>query len=357
MVNIDIIQTENSRLGQVNFDNLGFGKIFSDHMFIAEYKDGRWQNFKIGPVHNFSVHPANMTFHYGQGIFEGLKASKNEDGTPILFRPEQNASRLNHSARRLCMLEFPEDIFLEGLKKLVSLDRDWIPTFEGSSLYIRPFMIATDEFLGVSPSATYKMVIITCPSGPYYAKPVRLFADDYYVRASIGGTGEAKCAGNYAGALYPTKLAKDKGFDQILWLDAIYHKYIQEVGTMNIFFVTKDRKILTPITDGAILKGVTRDSIMTILADRGYIVEERLISIDEIIHEYEKGNLLEVFGAGTAAVVTNVAAITYKDKTMEFEESAWELSLSMKKYINDLRGGKVEDKYNFTIKVDQLVHA
>ena len=324
---------------------------------MADYYDGAWHDYRIEPLRNFNIHPANMTFHYGQAIFEGLKASKDDEGNPRLFRPEKNAARFNKSAVRMCMPEFPEEVMLEALKTLVYIDKDWIPTSEGSALYIRPFMIAMDESLGVAASNKYRMIIMTGPAGPYYAKPVRLYADNYYVRAAIGGTGEAKCAGNYAGSLYPMRLAKEKGYDQILWLDAIYHKYVQEVGTMNIIFVFKDKKVVTPITDGAILKGVTRDSIMTILRDRGYEVEERLLSIDEVMDEYEKGNLIEIFGAGTAAVVTNVLDLTYQDKTIHFSEENWELSRSVKAYINDLRAGKIADKFNFITTVDPLVHA
>jgi branched-chain amino acid aminotransferase len=354
MSKIHITTTEHSRIAEIDLENLGFGRTFSDHMFVADYKDGEWHDFRIEPVHNFSVHPANMTFHYGQAIFEGLKGSKNAAGEPLLFRPEENVKRLNHSARRMCMPEFPEDIMLEALKLLIYLDRDWIPTFEGSAMYFRPFMIATDEYLGVMPSKTYKMVIIASPSGAYYAKPVNLFADDFYVRAAIGGTGEAKCAGNYAGSLYPSQLAKSKGFDQILWLDSVYHKYVQEVGTMNIFFLFEGNVLATPVTDGAILKGITRDSIIHIMREKGYDVQERLLSIDEIISEYEKGNLIEAFGAGTAAVVTHVQSITYRDKVMNFDESHWTLSKSIKQLINDLRSGKTADPYNFVLKVEEM---
>lgn len=354
MTKIRITPTEHSKISEINLENLGFGRVFSDHMFVADYKDGEWQDYRIEPVHNFSVHPANMTFHYGQAIFEGLKGSKNGAGVPILFRPEENIKRMNRSAHRMCMPEFPEDIMLEALKMLIYLDKDWIPTFEGSAMYFRPFMIATDEYLGVMPSNTYKMVIIASPSGAYYAKPVNLFADDFYVRAAIGGTGEAKCAGNYAGSLYPSKLAKAKGFDQILWLDAVYHKYVQEVGTMNIFFLFKGNVLVTPLADGGILKGITRDSIIHIMRDKGYDVQERLLSIDEVISEYEKGNLVEVFGAGTAAVVTNVQSITYRDSVLTFDEAQWTLSKSIKQLINDLRSGKIDDPYDFTLKVEEM---
>lgn len=354
MANISITRVTDSRMSEVDFEHLGFGKVFSDHMFVSDYKDGQWQNHRIVPVEKMSMHPANMTLHYGQSIFEGLKASMGKDGTPILFRADKNIERLNLSAIRMCMPEFPFDVLMEGMKKLILIDKAWIPTAPGSSLYLRPFMFATDEYLGVAASTTYRLIVLASPSGVYYSKPVKLLAEDHYVRAVKGGVGEAKTAGNYAASLYPAKLAKQKGFDQILWLDGIYNKYVQEVGTMNIFFVLKDR-VITPAEDGAILKGVTRNSIIQILRSRGIQVEEKLISIDEILDEYAKGNLVEMFGAGTAAVVTNVQSMTYKDKTITFAEDAWSLSTDLKNTINGLRTGEVEDTYHFTIRVEEPV--
>lgn len=354
MTNISITTVINSRIAEVDFDNLGFGKSFSDHMFVSDYKDGAWHDHRIVPLEKMEIHPANMALHYGQSIFEGLKASKDKEGTPILFRPEKNIERLNRSAIRMCMPEFPFDVLMDAMKTLVLLERDWIPSAPGSSLYLRPFMFATDEYLGVAASTTYKLIILACPSGVYYAKPVKLLAEDHYVRAVKGGVGEAKTAGNYAASLYPAKMARERGFDQILWLDAIYNKYVQEVGTMNIFFVLKD-KVLTPAEDGAILKGVTRNSLIRILKSRGIEVEEKLISIDEVLDEYAKGNLIEMFGAGTAAVVTNVSSLTYKDKTIDFNESNWSLSTSLKNTINQLRTGEMEDTFNFTVRLEEPV--
>ncbi len=354
MTNISITTVSNSRIDEVDFDNLGFGKSFSDHMFMSDYKDGEWQDHRIVPLEKMEIHPANMALHYGQSIFEGLKASKDKEGTPILFRPEKNIERLNRSAIRMCMPEFPFEIMMEAMKTLVLIERDWIPSAPGSSLYLRPFMFATDEFLGVAASTTYRLIIMACPSGVYYAKPVKLLAEDHYVRAVKGGVGEAKTAGNYAASLYPAKMARERGFDQILWLDAIYNKYVQEVGTMNIFFVLKD-KVLTPAEDGAILKGVTRNTLIKILKSRGIEVEEKLISIDEVLDEYAKGNLVEMFGAGTAAVVTNVSAMTYKDQTINFNESNWTLSSNLKNTINQLRTGEIEDTFNFTIRLEEPV--
>ena len=354
MTNISITTVIKSRIAEVDFDNLGFGKSFSDHMFVSDYRDGEWHDHRIVPLEKMEIHPANMALHYGQSIFEGLKASKDKDGVPMLFRPDKNIERLNRSAIRMCMPEFPFDVLMEAMKTLVLLERDWIPSSPGSSLYLRPFMFATDEFLGVAASSTYRLIILACPSGVYYSKPVKLLAEDHYVRAVKGGVGEAKTAGNYAASLYPAKMARERGFDQILWLDAIYNKYVQEVGTMNIFFVLKD-KVFTPAEDGAILKGVTRNSLIKILRSRGIEVEEKLISIDEVLDEYAKGNLIEMFGAGTAAVVTNVSSLTYKDKTIDFNESNWALSTDLKNTINQLRTGEMEDTFNFTVRLEEPV--
>lgn len=354
---IKITTTQHSRLPQVNFDDIPFGKVFSDHMFVADYKDGQWINPRIEPFGSFSMHPACMGLHYGQSIFEGMKASKSHDDRPLLFRPEMHARRLNNSARRICMPDFPEDLFVEALHQLVSLDRDWIPTNEGSALYIRPFMFANDEFIGVRPSNSYKFIIFTCPVGPYYPKPVRLWVEQKFVRAVKGGTGEAKAAGNYGGALYPAKMAQERGFDQVMWMDAHDFKFIQEVGTMNIFFVIGD-KIVTPATDGAILKGITRDSILTILRDKGYTVEERAVTIDEIVEAYKAGQLKGAFGAGTAAVVSHVEAIGFGDLVMELppmEER--EVGEMVKAEINGIRAGLIEDKYGWIVPVKETANA
>lgn len=350
-MDITITRTNFSRVGEVNFSDLPFGHTFSDHMFVADYEDGEWKDFRIEPFHHFSMHPASMVFHYGQAIFEGMKASKMMDGTPALFRPELHAARMNASARRMCMPDFPEDVFVEALHKLVDLDQAWIPPQEGSALYIRPTMIATDEFIGVKPSNTYRFFIITGPVGPYYPKPVKLLAETKYVRAVRGGTGEAKAAGNYAGAMLPAKLAQDKGYDQVLWLDSREFKYIQESGTMNVFFVI-DGKVITPPLYGTILKGVTRDCAIQILKDEGYEVEEYPLTIDEVVDAWKNGVLQEAFGAGTAAVVSPVAEIAYKDLTMKLPPAEEQhIGALVKKTINGLRSGVIEDTRGWVVPV------
>ncbi len=355
MPEIKITLSDRSRVSEVDFNNIPFGTICTDHMGVADYIDGEWTNLEIKPVEPLMMHPSSMVLHYGQAIFEGMKASKRTDGTPMLMRPELHAERFNASAVRMCMPEIPASLFVDFVKTLVSIDRDWIPPMTGSALYIRPFMIATDNHIGVRPSNSYKFILLTLPAGPYYARPISLTTTDY-VRAVDGGVGEAKCAGNYAAALYPTKLAQDAGFDQVLWLDAHEFKYIQEVGTMNIFFVMGD-KVVTPATSGSILKGITRRSAITVMRDKGYEVEERALSIDEVIEAYKSGELKEVFGTGTAALIANVAKIAHKDFVMEFDESAFELSLYVKQQINGLRDGSIPDKYGWTVPLPAPVMA
>lgn len=348
--NLSIKRTENSQLHKIDFDNIPFGHVFTDHMYVADYKDGEWSGQKIIPFSNFSIHPANIAWHYGQAIFEGMKATKSNDGTPILFRPEKHAERINASARRMCMPEFPEDMFMEAIYEIVKCEKDWIPPQEGSALYLRPYMIAMDEFIGVQVAHTYKFVIFCCPVGPFYAKDLRLKAESQYIRAAKGGVGEAKAAGNYGASLYPANKAKKEGFDQILWLDAQEFKYAQEVGTMNIFFVFGD-KVVTPITDGTILKGITRDSCMKILLSKGYDVEEREISIDEIMEGGRSGQLTEVFGAGTAAVIANVKEISYNDESIYVDSSKFKIAPLLRDTLNGIRSERLEDDFNWNVRV------
>lgn len=343
---ISIEKTRNSKISTVDFNNIPFGKVFADHMFIADFDGRQWKNFEIRPLERIPLHPATMAWHYGQAIFEGMKASISSEGVPLLFRPEDHARRLNVSASRMCMPEFPEDLFVEALSKLVWLDRDWIPRNEESALYIRPVMMATDEFVGVRSSDTFKLMIMNLPSGPYYAKPVSLLVEEKYVRAVDGGVGEAKAAGNYGASLYPTKLAKQKGYDQVIWMDAHEFKYVQEVGTMNIFFVLKD-KVITPNLSGTILRGITRESLITLLQEKGYTVEERPVTMEEIAAAHDSGQLLEAFGAGTAAVVANVDRIGYKGRDLIMSPENWNLSQSLKAEINGIRSGRLQDTHGW----------
>ncbi len=348
---IQVTKVQQSRIAEVDFDNIPFGRVFSDHMFVADYRDGEWQDYRIVPFGDFTMHPASMALHYGQAIFEGMKASKSNDGDPWLMRPEMHAARINRSAERMMMPAFPEDVFVEALHALIDLDAAWIPPQEGSALYVRPYMFATDEFIGVKPSESYKFVIFTGPVGPYYAKPVRLKVEQHFVRAVPGGTGEAKAAGNYAGSLLPAHLAQKEGYDQVVWMGGPDMKEIQEVGTMNIFFVI-DGTVVTPATDGAILHGITRDSFLKILAEKGIPVEARRLTIDEVVAAYKAGKLEEAFGAGTAAVVSHVAEIAYGDLHMELPPvEDRKIGIMLKDYIDGLRSGRVEDTHNWIVPV------
>jgi branched-chain amino acid aminotransferase len=314
---IKVRPTMKSRIPTVDFNNIPFGKVFSDHIFEADYIDGEWRNFTIKPFERMSFSPANMTLHYGQAIFEGLKVTSDKDGNPLFLRLKEHAKRLNRSADRMAIPEVPEDLFKQAVMQLIDLDQDWIPQGEDTALYVRPFVFAADEYLGVRPSDTYKFMVFTCPVGAYYAEPVRITTMPEYVRAFPGGTGYAKAAGNYAGSLRPMLEARKKGYDQVMWLDGIEKKYIHECGTMNLMFVI-DGTIVTPPTEtGEILSGITRNSVLTIFKNAGYNIEIRPITIDEVIEAHKAGKLQEAFGTGTAAVISQVATIAHGDVVMD----------------------------------------
>lgn len=354
---IQITRRDISGKSQVDFDHLVFGKYFSDHMFVADFIDGEWRDLRVVPVSDFSLHPATMAIHYGQAIFEGMKASRTSDGQVLLFRPELHARRMNNSARRLCMQEIPEELFIEGIKALLRVDSDWIPEKEGSSLYVRPTMFATDVHVGVRPSESYRFFIITSPVGAYYSKPLRLRVETEYVRAVRGGVGEAKAAGNYAASLLASEKAMEAGFDQVLWMDGLEFKYIQEVGTMNLFFII-DGVIVTPATDGAILKGITRHSLLEYFREKGFQVEERPLTMDELVEAYKAGKLQDAFGAGTAAVISPISEIAYGDvliKLPPMEER--KISLEAKSEIEGLRSGRVQDHRGWIVPVDKIQNA
>ncbi len=345
---VTITPTTESRLHSVDFTDLPFGKVISDHMFVVDYDGQQWVNARITPYQNLNIAPSNLALHYGQSIFEGLKASK-RDGEPVLFRPEMNARRLNASAERMCMPTLPEDLFVQACKMLVDLDRDWVPDQDGYSLYLRPVMFATDEYFGVHASEKYTFIIFTGPVGPYYAKPIKLWVEEVFTRAAQGGTGEAKCAGNYASSLLPAARAKQAGYDQVMWMDSVEKKYVQEAGTMNLFFVI-DGKVVTPATTGTILRGITRESFMTLLKEWGYSVEDRLLSIAEISDAYWRGQLQECFGAGTAALVSHVSSITWRDRQLELppvDDTHRPVGTRLKRYLNRLRMGLEPDRYGW----------
>lgn len=317
---IKITKVAQSNAVGVDFHNIVMGTRFSDHVFICDYENGVWQNPRIEPLALIPTHPAAMALHYGQAIFEGMKATLGKNGVPLLFRPDENAKRLNHSADRMGMPEFPEDLFVEALKQYVAIEKEWIPTQEGSALYLRPFMYADEPFIGMRAATTYKFIIMASPAGPFFHRKIKLYAEKKYVRAVNGGTGEAKAAGNYAAAIRPTEYAKAKGYDQVLWLDAHDFNYIQEVGTMNIFFKI-DGKFITPNLSGSILNGITRMSVIDLLRHKGYEVTERPITMDEIKAAHASGLLEEAFGTGTAVGIAMVEEIGNNDFTLTLPEA------------------------------------
>ncbi len=347
---IKIEKTKKSRLSETDLEKVPFGKVFTDHMFVVDYVDHEWVNATIMPTQALPMHPANLTLHYGQTIFEGMKATKDINGQPVLFRPEMNAQRLNFSARRMCMAELPEELFLEALNQLVAMDAGWIPDGEEGALYIRPYMYAQDSFIGVAASESYRFVILLLPVGPYYSSPVNLWVEREFVRAAHGGTGEAKAGGNYGGSLTPAKLAKQKGYDQLLWTDAIEHKWIEESGTMNVFFVF-DKLVVTPALSGSILRGITRESCITILTDKGYEVQERAICIDEIFEAYEKGILKEAFGVGTAVVVIPIQSITDGTQKIALDPGSFQIAPMLKAEINGIKKGLLPDRHEWVKRV------
>lgn len=352
---IKFIKNDNLKSKPADQSKLGFGKLFTDYMFVMDYEKGKgWFDPRIEPYAPISLDPSAMIFHYGQGIFEGLKAYKAADGRILLFRPDMNFKRANVSNERLCIPQIDEAFAIEALIKLIDVEKDWIPTEPGTSLYIRPFIIATDPYLGVKPSSTYKFMIILSPVGAYYPEglnPVKIYVEDEYVRAVRGGIGFAKTPGNYAASIRAQEKAYELGYTQVLWLDGIDQKYIEEVGTMNVFFVV-DGEILTPALNGSILAGVTRDSTINLLKSWGYKVNERKINIEELKAAYDEGKLQEIFGTGTAAVISPVGELNWEGHKMVINNGEIG-TLSQKIYdtITGIQSGKLEDTMGWTVEV------
>jgi branched-chain amino acid aminotransferase len=317
-------------------------------MFVCDYQNGEWQNPRIEPLALIPTHPAAMALHYGQAIFEGMKATLGKDGTPLLFRPNENAKRMNFSANRMGMPLFPEDLFVEALKQFAALEKEWIPTQEGSALYLRPFMYADEPFIGMRAATSFKFIIMASPAGPFFHKKIKLYAEKKYVRAVNGGTGEAKAAGNYAGAIRPTEYAKKAGYDQVLWLDAQHFDYIQEVGTMNIFFKIGG-KFITPSLTGSILSGITRMSVIDLLRSKGFEVTERPISISEIIEAYHNGTLEEAFGTGTAVGIAMIEEIGNNDLAIVFP-SENPVSVMVNDTLNAIKVQDVKDEFGWIVE-------
>jgi branched-chain amino acid aminotransferase len=348
---IHIQPISSSRIDQVDFDNLAFGRSFADHMLVAEYADGAWQSVTIQPYGPLEYQPAMMSLHYGQSIFEGMKGYRSVSGDIQVFRPEENLKRFNKSALRMCMPEVPKEIFLDGLRTLLKLDQAWVPAKEGCSLYIRPFMFATDEYVGVTPSNTYKFIIFNCPVGSYYAKPLRVRVETEYIRAAKGGVGFAKNAGNYGGSLFPTQNAIKDGYDQIIWTDAATHQFVEEAGTMNLMFIVNGCLVTAPTGD-TILDGVTRKSVLQIAKDWGMDVQERPLSIKELVEGIQNGSVTEAFGAGTAAVIAPIATIGFEGVDYQLPtQKEDDFSTKVFKEINQIRLGEVPDSRGWIWKV------
>lgn len=350
-LNIRISKTEKSREIPTNAESIGFGKVFSDHMFVADYDGEQWGDFRIEPYGNFSLSPATSAIHYGQSIFEGMKAFK-IDSEVFVYRPIENSKRLNISAERMMMPTLPEEIFMAGINQLLDIDRKWVPEIEGCSLYIRPFMFATDDFVGVRPSETYRFVIFTCPVGPYYAKPLKVKVEEHYSRAAKGGTGFTKCAGNYGGAMYPTKMAQNEGFDQVIWTDPETHTCVEETGTTNVFAVI-DNTVITPSLKDTMLDGITRRSVIQVLKENGYKVEERPLKIAELVTGAENGKLTEMFITGTAATLINIEGFKAMEKYHQLPATNTEsISTFLSNYFNGIRTGKLEDNFQWLQRIE-----
>ena len=348
--NVSVEKVTVSKISQVDFNNLPFGKILTDHMFICEFEDGKWQEARVIPYQPLSLDPSAKIFHYGQSVFEGMKAYKDGEGKVWLFRPLENQKRLNLSAKRLAMPEFPEELFMEGLNTLLKLDRDWVPTTKDSSLYIRPFIFASGNGFHASPSDKYTLVIACSPSGPYFGGKVKVLIEQKYSRAANGGVGFAKAGGNYAGSFYPMKLAMEKGYQQVIWTDDTTHEYIEEAGAMNIFVRLGDTLVTAPVSD-RILDGVTRKSIIDLAKDQGIPTEVRRISVKEVVAAAENGDLKEMFGAGTAAVISPIAGFGYQDRDFELPQLEETYAAKLKKQITDIQYNRAEDKFGWRYEV------
>lgn len=350
-MNIPINHVTNSRISELNPNNLPFGKIFSDHMFVADFNGKEWVNPRIEPYAPIELSPAAAVLHYGQAIFEGMKVYKAQNGELLFFRPEENFKRMQQSAVRIAMPPLSEEFFMQGLKKLIQLDAQWVPEGDGNALYVRPVYFATDPVIGVKPSDTYKFIILTSPTGAYYTEKLKVLIETKYSRASKSGTGFAKAAGNYAGALYPTQLAKQKGYDQVIWTDAATSTKVEESGTMNLMFVI-DGVLITPSLGPSKLAGITRDSVIELAKFWGMHVQERDVSVSEIITAFKEGKLEEAFGTGTAANIATIAVIGHDGDDYSVPKPGPESFCTRAlKYLTDVKMGRIEDRFDWIKKL------
>lgn len=347
---IDIIKAATSKIDQVDFEKLTFGSVFTDHMLVCDFRNGAWEKPVIKPYEPFLLDPSAKVFHYGQAIFEGMKAYKKEDDSVWLFRPEENHIRMNKSAVRMCMPEVPQSVFVEGLKDLIRLDKAWVKNGKGNTLYIRPFMIAIGSGVIAQPSTQYRFCIIMSPAKAYYSGDVKVLIADYYSRAANGGIGAAKAAGNYSGQFYPTQLAHNAGFQQIIWTDDATHTKLEECGTMNVFFRINDTLYTAPTSD-RILDGVTRKSLIDLAKREGITVDVRPVLVDELVEAAKNGSLKEIFGAGTAAVVNPIIGFQYKDEYFELPKLEKSFALDLKEKLTDIQYKLAEDTFGWTVQV------
>ncbi|MFS4456188.1 branched-chain amino acid aminotransferase [Maribacter sp. 2304DJ31-5] len=350
--NIIVEKAETSKIDQIDFDNLAFGSVFTDHMLVCDYKNGAWETPKIVPYQSITLDPSSKIFHYGQSIFEGMKAYKDENEDVFLFRPLDNCKRLNISAKRMAIPELPEEHFMDGLITLLQLDEAFIPKKSGSSLYIRPFVFASGKGFHASPADEYKFIIACAPSGSYFSGKVKVLIEETYSRSANGGVGYAKAGGNYAGQFYPTQLAVDKGYSQVIWTDDTDHEYIEEAGAMNIFIRIGDTLITGPTSD-RILDGITRKSILEIAKDQGISTEVRKISVTEVVEAAKNGSLKEMFGAGTAAVISPIATFGHQGTDYDLPELENDYAGKLKKIITDIQYNKAKDPYGWRFKVSK----
>lgn len=348
---LEIERTENSRLPAFDFDNIPFGRTFSDHMLIAEYYDGKWQSARIQPYGPIQLSPATSALHYGQAIFEGMKAHRTKDGRIALFRPDKNFARFNRSAARMAMPEVPSEIFMDGLLELIKLDKGWIPESDSSSLYIRPVMFATEPYIGVRTSNRYLFIVMIGPVGPYYSQPVKVKVVEDYARSVKGGVGDCKTAGNYGRTLFIADKVRTEGYNDVLWLDGVNKRYIEEIGTMNVFFVI-DGKVVTPALDGTILEGITRESVLRIAEDLGFETEERKIAIDELVEAHDAGRLTEMFGSGTAATITPISQFGFRGRNYALDVSNSPVAKKLKTELEGIKHNAVPDRHGWLQLID-----
>ena len=348
---MEIVLTKNSKIKNVDFENLEFGKIFTDHLFVCKYSNNKWDTGKIMPYDNFLISPSARVFHYGQAIFEGMKCYRSDNDSLILFRPDENFKRFNKSSTRMAIPEIPKNIFFDGLTELLKIDKVWVKKGDGNALYLRPFVFASEPSINASEAIEYTFMIICCPAKSYYGnQKIKVKIEEKYSRAAKGGVGYAKAAGNYAAQFYPTSIAKEEGYQQIIWTDSNNHKSIEEAGTMNLFFRIGDKLITSPTSD-SILDGITRKSIIKLAKDSKIDIEERIITVDELMNAQNKGELMEIFGTGTAVVILPIKTFGYQKNDFNLPDLKKPWSLMLKKKLNDIQYDRSAEYENWKLKI------